>query len=159
MENANVMKNLLDFYTANAYTDNYIFGFRCASMVYAVTIEGADDMLPFVMKLDKASRGQGYALRFKPDKAQKALLISQGATPICSEQMFDDMVASSKYNNGEVFEQMVTEQMFGQEWVKDNVPYTEGGDVESADGVAYQIKFEKATFTNEKTMMKMRATG
>lgn len=157
MENANILKNLIDFYTGNAYTSNYIFGFTFAGVVYASTIKDADNMLPFIMKLDKASRGQGYALRFKPDKAQKALLLSNGAEPICSEQMFDDMVADSKYNRGEIFEKLVTEQMFGQKWTKDNVPYTDGGDVEEC-GVAYQIKFEKATFTNEKSMMIMKKT-
>ena len=156
MENANILKNLLDFYTENAYTDNYIFGFRHAGMIYAVEILSADNMLPYIMKLDKASRGQGYALRFKPDKAQKALLLSQGATAVCSEQMFDDMVSDSKYNRGEIFEKLVTEQVFGQVWEKDNVPYTDGGDVADENGVAYQIKFEKATFTNEKSMMIMR---
>jgi hypothetical protein len=125
-------------------------------MVYASTILGADNMLPYVMKLDKASRGQGYSLRFKPDKAQKALLLADGSvTPICSEEFFETCVKESKYNRGEVFEKMVTEQMFGQVWEKDNVPYTDGGDVEDA-GIAYQIKFEKATFTNEKSMSLMR---
>lgn len=156
MENANIMKNLLDFYTGKAFTANYIFGFRMTGMVYAVSVKNADEVLPFVMKLDKASRGQGYSLRFKPDKAQKALLLSLGnTTAVCSEQMFDTMVSDSKYNNGEIFEKIVTEQMFGQTWEKDNVPYTDGGDV-VANGVAWQVKFEKATFTNEKSMMIMK---
>lgn len=155
MENMNIMKNLIDFYTETAFTDNYIFGFVSADMVYAVSVKNADSVLPYVMKLDKASRGQGYALRFKPDKAQKALLLSYGATAICSADMFEDMVADSKYNRGEIFEKLVTEQMFGQVWEKDNVPYTDGGDV-SSRGVAWQVKFEKATFTNEKTMMNMK---
>lgn len=156
MTKANVMKNLVDFYTANAYTDNYIFGFTSAGMVYAVTIMNADSVLPYVMKLDMASRGQGYSLRFKPDKAQKALLLSYGAQALCSAEYFEEVVADSKYNRGEVFEKMVTEQMFGQVWEKDNVPYTDGGDIEEADGTAYQVKFEKATFTNEKSMSIMR---
>ena len=159
MENANIMKNLVDFYTERAFTDNYVFGFCMADMVYAVTIEQADDMLPYVMKLDKASRGQGYALRFKPDKAQKALLLSKGAYAICSVDMFENMVAESKYNRGEVFEKIVTEDMFGQVWEKDNVPYTDGADVTAEDGTGYQIKFEKATFTNEKSMMIMQGRG
>ena len=37
------------------------------------------------------------------------------------------------------------------EWEKDNVPFTEAGDIE-VNGIAYQIKFEKATFTNEKSI-------
>lgn len=149
---ANIFHNLISFYTDRAYTSNYIFGFTCAGMVYAVTVHNADDLLPFVMTLDKASRGQGYALRFKPNKGQKALLMEKGEVmALCSVEFFMDSVENSKYNRGEVFEKMVTESLFGQEWEKDNIPYTDGGDVES-EGIAYQIKFEKATFTNEKSM-------
>lgn len=158
MKNANIMKNLINYYTETAYTDNYIFGFVSANMVYAVSLKNADNVLPYIMKLDIASRGQGYSLRFKPDKAQKALLLSYGATAICSTDMFDDMVSDSKYNRGEIFEKLVTEQMFDQVWEKDNVPYTDGGDIES-NGTAWQVKFEKATFTNEKTMMNMQGRG
>jgi hypothetical protein len=43
---------------------------------------------------------------------------------------------------------MVTEKC-GQVWIKDNVPFTDGGDL-TVNGIAYQLKFEKATFTNEK---------
>jgi hypothetical protein len=39
-------------------------------------------------------------------------------------------------------------------WEKDNVPFTEDGDL-TANGIAYQIKFEKATFTNEKTLARL----
>lgn len=153
--NNNIFRNLIKFYTNHAYTDNYIFGFVAGDMIYAVTIRNADNMLPYIMKLDKASRGQGYSLRFKPDKAQKALLLAEGATAICSAEFFEECVANSKYNKGEIFEKMVTEQIFGQIWEKDNVPYTDAGDVEDK-GIAYQIKFEKATFTNEKSMNLMK---
>lgn len=60
------------------------------------------------------------------------------------------MFKDSKYNRGEIFEKMVTE-LNGQEWEKDNVPFTDDGDL-TVDGIAYQIKFEKATFTSEKQL-------
>ena len=69
---------------------------------------------------------------------------------LCSEKFFEEQVASTKYNKGEIFEKMVTEY-FGQEWEKDNVPFTEDGDI-TVNGVAYQIKFQKATFCNEKSI-------
>ena len=52
---------------------------------------------------------------------------------------------------------MVTEA-YGQEWKKDNVPFTDDGDL-TVDDVAYQIKYEKATFTNEKSLTKMENRG
>ena len=36
-------------------------------------------------------------------------------------------------------------------WEKDNVPFTKDGDL-TVDGVAYQIKYQKATFCNEKSL-------
>ena len=65
------------------------------------------------------------------------------------------MVETSKYNRGEIYEKIVTE-FFGKEWEKDNVPYTEAGDLE-VNGIAYQIKFEKATFVNEKGLARIMA--
>ena len=81
--------------------------------------------------------------------------MDKGAKVICSTEYFNEVHASTKYNRGEVFEMMVTESK-GQTWTKDNVPYTEDGDI-TVDGIAYQIKFEKATFINEAQMMRARA--
>lgn len=140
--------NLINRYNKVAYTHNYIWGFTFKGNVY-MTITTADKM-PYVCKLDKASRGAGYALRFCPTTAQKMLLMEQGAKLICSELFFNSEVKNSKYNKGEIFEKMVTEY-FGQVWEKDSVPFTEDGDI-TVDGIAYQIKFQKATFCNEKSI-------
>ena len=148
MKNTVIFERLINFYESKAYAHEYIFGFTFAKNVYMVQVDAS--ILPYIMTLDSASRGQGYSLRFKPNKNQKALLMEKGATLLCSEQMFMDEVETSKYNRGEIFEKLVTER-FGQVWTKDNVPYTEAGDIE-VDGVAIQIKYEKATFTNEKSM-------
>ena len=72
------------------------------------------------------------------------------AQMLCSEKYFEELVANSKYNRGEIFEKLVTEY-FGQVWVKDNIPFTEAGDIE-VNGISYQIKFQKATFCNEKSL-------
>lgn len=79
--------------------------------------------------------------------------MQKGAKAICSKEFFEETVKNSKYNKGEIFEKMVTEY-FNQEWKKDNVPFTEDGDL-TVNGKAFQIKFEKATFTNEKTLARM----
>ena len=142
---------LIRFYNTHAYTHNYILGFRLNKNIYFVVVDAKE--LDFVTKLDKASRGAGYSLRFKPNKAQKNYLMSLGAEVLCSEEFFDELKKMSKYNFGELFEKLVTE-LNGQEWTKDNVPFTEDGDL-TVDGVAYQLKFEKATFITEAQMMRM----
>lgn len=143
---------MVEFYNRYAFTHNYIFGFRFNGNIWLVKV--SSEILERVLTLDKASRGAGYALRFKPNRAVKTQLLAHGATLICSEKLFDELCASSKYNKGEIFEKLVTE-MFGQTWEKDNVPFTEDGDL-TVDGIAYQLKFEKATFINEKQMMRMQ---
>ena len=147
MMNTALFVNLIDRYNAVAYTHQYIWGFICNGIVYMALTDST--YMAHVCKLDKASRGAGYALRFCPNVQQKMALMPK-AELICSKKFYEETVAACKYNKGEVFEKMVTEH-FGQVWEKDNVPFTKGGDI-TVDGMAYQIKFEKATFCNEKSI-------
>lgn len=150
--NTTIFQKLINGYNALSFTHNYIFGYEYKGNVYATSVTA--EVLPYILKLDKASRGAGYALRFCPTVEQKLFLMMQSTTGvICSSEYFKTEVANSIYNNGEIFEKLVTEK-FGQVWEKDNIPYTEAGDIE-VDGVAYQIKFQKATFTNEKSLARM----
>ena len=144
---------MVEFYNRYAFTHNYIFGFRFNGNIWLVKV--SSEILERVLMLDRASRGAGYALRFKPNRAVKSYMLSCGAELLCSEKFFDELCASSKYNKGEIFEKLVTE-LNGQEWEKDNVPFTDDGDL-TVDGIAWQIKFEKATFINEKQMLRMGA--
>ena len=153
MTNTTIFNALINDYNFFSFTHNYIFGFCYKGLVYSV--KATSDILPCVLKLDKASRGAGYALRFKPTNEQKLFLIARGAKAICSADLFNNMVTGSKYNRGEIFEKIETEYA-GQTWTKDNVPFYMDGDL-TVNGVAYQIKFEKATFTNEKQMMALKS--
>lgn len=149
--NTALFEMMINRYNELAYTHNYIYGFYFQNTIYMV--ETTSETMPYILKLDKASRGAGYALRFCPTNAQKTLLLTKGAKALCSKEFFETSVKESKYNKGEIFEKMVTE-FFGQEWKKDNVPFTQDGDL-TVNEKAYQIKFEKATFTNEKTLARM----
>lgn len=142
---------MINRYNELAYTHNYIYGFYFQNVVYMV--KATEEIMPYILKLEKASRGAGYALRFKPNKNQKALLLAKGATALCSKEFFDEAVNNSKYNKGETFEKMVTE-FYNQKWEKDNIPFTEDGDL-TINGKAFQIKFEKATFINEKQLARI----
>ena len=83
------------------------------------------------------------------------MLLMVKAEALCSVKYFNEVYSGCKYNRGEVFEKLVTEH-FGQEWVKDNVPFTEAGDIE-VNGKAYQIKYDRATFCNEKSLANLAA--
>lgn len=147
MSETTILYNLISRYNAVAYTHQYIWGFEYKGAIYMAQTDNS--YMPYVCKLDKASRGAGYALRFSPTTDQKLLLLPK-ATLLCSKAYFEEMVETSKYNKGEIFEKLVTEH-YGQEWTKDSIPFTKGGDIE-VDGIAYQIKFQKATFCNEKSI-------
>lgn len=151
MANEIIKKMLQDGYNKVAYTDKYIMGWTLRHVVYFTVCDR--ELVDRVTCIDKASRGAGYALRFKPTTEQKYMLMANGAEVLCSEKQFNELVVDSKYNRGEIFEKLVTEYA-GQTWEKDNIPFTMAGDIEW-NGVAYQIKFEKATFTNEKSLMNL----
>lgn len=147
MTNPTTYANLMNYYTATAYTENYILGFSYNGMIYARFCE--DSILPFVCTLDKASRGAGYAIRFKPTKAQKEILVnSPDCMAICSVEFFNELCESNKYNKGENFELLIANK-YHMAWQKDNLPYTDGPDM-VINGTPYQLKFEKATLINEK---------
>ena len=82
------------------------------------------------------------------------VLVTVLVAKVLDNDLLEEILVPLKYNKGEIFEKLVTEQ-FGQTWVKDNVPFTDDGDL-TVDGIAYQIKFESASFINEKQMMRMR---
>lgn len=150
MTNLTLFTTMVNHYHRLSYTNQYIWGFVYKKVVYMAFT--SQEVVERVCTLDRASRGAGYSLRFNPTNAQKLLLMTD-ATALCSEEFFNNEVKNSKYNKGEIFEKMVTEY-FGQIWEKDNVPFTEDGDL-TTNGKAYQIKFEKATFTNEKTLARL----
>ena len=152
MANEIIKKMLQDGYNEIAFTNKYILGWTLKHVVYFTICDR--ELVDRVTCLDKASRGAGYALRFKPNTDQKYMLMANGAKALYSEKQFNEYVTDSKYNRGEIFEKLITEYA-GQEWEKDKIPFTMAGDIEW-NGVAYQIKFEKATFTNEKSLMNLR---
>lgn len=154
MTNLSIFKHLIDEYTRLAYTHHYIFGFEQGGNIYFVYADA--DILPYVCTLDKASKGQGYSLRFKPNREQKEILKEKGFMIFCSKEYFEGIVAQHKkpnYNRGQIFEKLVTEY-FGQEWRANRVAFTDDGDI-TINGVAYQIKYTSATFTNEQTLMNL----
>ena len=157
MDNRTMIKDTLStFYHETSATDEYIAVFNLNGTVIASIVSGRR-LFETAVKLDKASRGAGFSIRFKPNKSDKLALMTGETFVLCSIETFNEMVKESKYNKGEIAEKLVTEH-FGQTWVKDNVPYTEDGDI-TVNGVKYQIKYEKATFITEKQMIGMKARG
>lgn len=146
-----MLNKMIKFYNAKSFTHNYIFGFQYKGNVYEITTDA--EILPAILKVDKASRGNGMSLRFRPNNAIKQMLIDLGAEKFCSVDEMNESIKAMKGNKGEWYEKYETEKV-GQEWHKDSVPFWEDGDL-TVNGIAYQIKFESATFINEKTMARL----
>lgn len=145
--NTALFKTMIDRYNSHAYTDQYIWGFEYKKNIYMAFTDHS--YMPLLCKLDRASGNGGYSLRYCPTVEQK-LALMPNATLICSAKYFNDEVNNSIYNKGEIFEKIVTEY-FGQTWEKDRIPFTQDGDI-TIDGIAYQIKYQKATFCNERSL-------
>ena len=145
---------LIKFYHAHAFTDNYILGVEIGGNVYAVKKKMSLADMERFLTTQTASRGQGMALKFAPTKAQKAEILADGnATILCSKTYLEKLVESTRWNRGQIFEKLVTEKA-GQSWKADNIPFTKAGDIE-IDGVAYQIKYQKASFLSEGQMFRL----
>ena len=152
MTNTALLNHMIEKYNTLAYTHEYIFGFSYKGNIYQAFVSSS--FLSSILTLDRASRGAGCSLRFCPTNDIKVALLPYSEV-LCSEKFFNEQIEASIYNKGEIFEKLVTES-FGQEWTKDNVPFYEGADI-TANGIAYQIKFEKATFANEKSLTRIEA--
>lgn len=132
-------------YRAIAAAHLYIIGFELNNKLYMVTRKQVGQFLSY----EQASRGQGMSLRLRLKKADKIRLANKA---ICLGSI--DRLTETAYNKGENFERLVHEY-FGQFWEKDHEPFTKCGDIRVND-VEIQIKFEGATFVNEKTLARQR---
>lgn len=133
-----MLRNYRKLSGANAY----IVGFVDNGQLYMVDMPSIP---PRFINYEKASRNQGYALRLRLKKAHKVQLMKKAVCLGSAEEL-----TKGKYNQGENFERVVSIH-YGIEWVKDTVAFTECGDIR-VNGVEVQIKFDGATFTNEKTL-------
>lgn len=147
---------MIQKYDEKSFTHFYIIGIRWKKQVVACIVTSA--VLEKITMVDKASRGAGYSLRFKPNTTIRLYLLKNALATykICSVDELERVAreeVGKRTNRGSAFEKLVTEY-FGQEWCKDSVPFTEAGDIE-VNGKAYQIKYEGATFFNEKQLRRL----
>lgn len=142
-----MMNLLIAAYIALTAAHEYWFGFTLNHKVYVVTGMTFADLRPF-LKIEKAaaSKGGHSKIRIKARVGELAELLPR-ATLLGDEEILTD----EKWNTGIKFEQIVTEQIAGQEWVRDSVPFWIAGDL-ALNGKQIQVKFNGAELTNEKTI-------
>lgn len=139
-------RTMMKWYEIFSAADAYIVGFVLDGALYMVEMAR---IAPRFLNVEEASRNQGTNLRLRLKRAQKEALAKKA---ICLGDA--DVLTAGKYNKGENFEKVVTEY-FGQEWVKDTVPFYVQGDI-CLDGKEVQIKLDTATLANEKMLNKLK---
>ena len=158
---ADIYETLFAAYRKNSVTSHFLLGFTYYGEMYVV--EADYDLLYAVCKLDKASRNNGFSLRYAPTYDKKLMLINHGARKLSDytkEQFKADCnkaKAEHNYNKGEVFERHIF-HICNQPWHKDNRPFFTHPDI-YIDGIGYQIKWERATLCNESTIAKLLRQG
>lgn len=139
------LNEMIRNYEATQAAMAYIIGFTLNKRVYRIVM---DKLLNEMFELSRESTSHGGHAKIKlhMTNAIRVKLIEMGAEEIGGLEVLDN----GRKNKGEAFEKYETERA-GQVWEKDRIPYYIDGDL-TVDGVKYQIKFEGASFTNEKVI-------
>lgn len=154
----NVQKFLVDNYNRLAFTHNYILGYQQNGMVYGARLENAQEILKYISCVDKASSKNGgtFQLKYKPNKAQISIIITSAKEikEVCSVDFLENQYKNGKHNRGQIFEELSAKVFNGQQVGKKNAKFTDSGDITIKDR-HYQVKFLKATFTDERTIQNL----
>lgn len=150
---------LLEKYHGLSYTSNYIMGRPVGGLVYAARLKGVDlATLVTVATLGKASSKNGGTLsvRFQPNLEQWAYITAHAVEikVICTVEFLEKWAKEHGKNKGQAFEILTCEAWGGELESKPNAKFTEAGDM-YINEEAYQAKYYKATFTDEKTLMNL----
>lgn len=150
---------MISEYNKRAYTHSYVFGYAYKGIVYAARVMDARSLLPFLTYVDKASSKNGgtYSLKYRPNGKQWAMVAAEAeeVKAICTIEYLENLKANSRKNRGQLFEELIAQAFGGELEIRSNLKFTDGGDM-NLNGVAYQIKYTKATFTDERTLMNLR---
>jgi hypothetical protein len=159
MANEVIKKYLVDGYNKVAATHNYIFGWVECGMVYGYRVMDAENLLAWITTTDRASKKNGgtVQLKFKPNRAQKLMINTEAVEvrEVCTEDYLEDIRAHAtgkEKNRGYIFERLACEVFGLEQNTQPNAKVTDCGDGRDADGVEYQIKYNTATFIDEKTL-------
>ena len=156
MNTTTITAYLLSAYINLSFTHSYILGYAHKGVIYAARIMDARPILPYIVTLDRASSKNGgtYSLKYKPSAAKWDIITTAAVEikAICTVAYMEQMNAESKQNRGQIFEALVADAFHMTLTTRKNAKFTDCGDMVAADGIHYQVKFNKATFTDERTL-------
>lgn len=138
------LKQAVKAYEEKAFTHNYIIVAKHHKQTVGIFIDSNEVMKHAVLDNGKLRLNlTTYAVKQMLRKAWQVV-------PLGGQYAIEDETArlnkhGKKYNKGNGAESLVCKK-YGQVWRWDNVAYTDGPDI-WIDGVPYQVKTYRATFT------------
>ena len=139
--------NMIRDYHKLSVANYYIIGFELDGYIYAVKQKR---IYSKYLKTDRESTKNGGAniLRLTLTKKQKKALVKKLLPVAIAEEM------ENAKNRGEWFENLIY-KIYGQSYTKDTTRFDKRGDIE-INGEQVQLKFERATVANERTIKKIK---
>ena len=86
MMNTSLFEKMVNRYNELSYTHNYIYGFYFQNNVYMV--EATAEVMPYILKLDKASRGGGLQLEILPNQCTENFSTDKRRTGSLLQKVF-----------------------------------------------------------------------
>ena len=142
-------------YCAASASKRAVVGFPVKGNIVAVEIALTPELLQAVTVLELKS-GK-VVMRFHPNKGQKTVLMTNAerSRVICSVNFMNDAYEKhANLNRGDLFEIMAAKVWGGIRPKNRATVFTACGDF-NADGIEYQVKFDKATVTTEETLLNL----
>lgn len=150
MEKNDKLAKALKAYDENAFTHNYIVVAEQWRQTFAFFVDWNTVKEFAYMDGDKIRLNvTAYAVKTLRRKAWQIVPVGEHNA---MARKAEELTAKdgAKRNNGNGAEALVFEK-YGQVWEWDNVPYTDAPDI-WLDGVPYQVKSHRATFTTLKSL-------
>lgn len=153
---------MFNAYKENAFTTNFIVGGVCGKAV-KFDFFTMDDLVNHVNStIGSPSGEQGFkTLRLKFSKDLKKAVSTRGIELDCTPEKFEELAyqfgGNGKANRGKALEYLIHKH-YGLSYKPDNRKFTESGDI-VINGISYQIKGHKGTFSNEKMLTELSVRG
>ncbi len=149
---------MFNLYMEYSVAKNFIVGGECGNVVKFAFVNADDLTANLTTTTGTGKERNAQTLRLLFSKNLKKKVDDNGIT-LCTKSEFEELAkicgGNGRSNKGLAFEKLVTEY-FNQNWRADSKSFTECGDI-TINGIEYQIKTHKATFTNETKLRELAA--
>lgn len=147
---------MFNLYLTYSATTNFIVGAVIGNSVKFAFVDSSMLENALTTSTGSSKERASTTLRLLVSKDLKAYIKDNG-TELTTKEYFETIAkevgGNGRSNRGLALEKLITEY-FGQEWKADSKCFTECGDI-NINGVEYQIKGHKATFTNEEKLREL----